>query len=150
KDLRLLVQCFPDYEAAWAVKADLCRQARLAAEEAHARCRLLELLGKEHDPALAQRHGLVKRVATGQVIRTAPVAVDTQLYVGTTSGWLHEFDLRDLAFVHKSEMPAAVVALSAKPQLEVAFEDRTKGEVRGELPTAGRWANIHAGRAGPV
>src|SRR5262249_5252563 len=149
-DLRRLLQIFPDYEAAWTVKVDLCRQAQHALEEAHARCRLLELTGKEHDPALEERYGLVKRAATGQVIGTPPVALDEQLYVGTTDGWLHEFDLRELAFVHKGEVLSAVVALSSKTQLHIALEDRSKAELKGELPTAARWASNHAGHPGPV
>ena len=93
--LRKLLEEFPEFIPALEAKAELCRKADLAFEEIDARCRLLELTGKETDPWL--RSGSAwSGIATGQQIKALPILVGDRLYVGTLGGWMYAIDVRTL------------------------------------------------------
>jgi outer membrane protein assembly factor BamB len=147
KELDAVLRDFPEFQPAWAARVDLCRLDRRPWQEVEARCRLLELTGKEVDPVLREKYGLVKRFATGQNIRTGLVRFQDALYFGTEAGYVFELDTRCLEIVEKKEHQAAVLSLSPAGKLRAHFDDRSSGDV-AEFPgviAMKRVADLHNG-----
>jgi outer membrane protein assembly factor BamB len=150
KELDAVLHDFPEFQPAWAARVDLCRLDKRSWQEVEARCRVLELTGKETDPVLHEKFGLVKRIATGQNLRTSLVRLQDSLFFGTEAGFVFELDTRSLDIVEKKEQPAAVLSLTPTGKLKAHFDDRSAGDV-AEFPGESaikRIADRHNGALG--
>src|SRR5262249_15422724 len=96
KELDAVLSDLPEFQPALAAKVELCRLDKRPWQEVEARCRLLELTGKETDPVLREKFGLVKRIATGQNVRTGLIRSQDSLFFGTEAGFVFELDIRSL------------------------------------------------------
>lgn len=147
KELDAVLRDFPEFQPAWAARVELCRLDNRPWQEVEARCRLLELTGKETDPVLHEKFGLVKRFATGQNIRTGLVRFEDALFFGTEAGYVFELDTRRLEIVDKKEHPAAILSLTPTGKLSAHFDDRSSDDVAefpGEIAIK-RIADMHNG-----
>ncbi|HKB00862.1 MAG TPA: PQQ-binding-like beta-propeller repeat protein, partial [Gemmataceae bacterium] len=117
----------PDRADAWLLKAQLSKAAGLAFDEVAARCRHLELTGRDSSPELRERWGLVKRISTGHDLRADLKAAGNTVYAGTAAGWLYRIDTRSLE-VEKKEYPGPVNWMSATAGVKAMF-DRTWQEL---------------------
>jgi outer membrane protein assembly factor BamB len=147
KGLDSVLRDFPEFPPGWAARVELCRLDNRPWQEVEARCELLELTGKEADPSLHERFGLVKRVATGQNVRTGLVRFQDSLFFGTAAGYVFELDTHCLEIIGKNEQPAAVLSLTATGKLNARFDDRTSGDV-AEFPGEGAIKGIAAKHTG--
>ncbi|MFO0796616.1 MAG: PQQ-binding-like beta-propeller repeat protein [Gemmataceae bacterium] len=116
----------PERAEAWAVKADASRAAGRPADEVAARCRVLELTGRDSSPELRERWGLLKRVATGHDLRADVQTAGDTVYAATASGAVLTIDARTLA-AERSELPATALGLTATTAVKAHFfEGRTQ------------------------
>jgi hypothetical protein len=124
--LQLLLREFPEFAQGWDVKAEVCRRLGRAAEEVEARCRHMELTGRDTDLILLERHGLVKRIAAGSAIAAPLAQLGDSIFAGTQGGWLYEIDTRTLEVAAKSEHPAAIRHLKQTGTILAGLDDRTE------------------------
>jgi hypothetical protein len=154
-DLDGLLDLAPERAEAWAARADLCRAGGHEAGEVAARCRVLELTGRDADPELRARWGLLKRVATGHDLRADLKAAGDTVYAGTAAGWVLAIDTRTLA-VERTEHPAAVARLSGAEGVTAHFYGGPPKALGGRsdddppAPVKGpREWNVYSGYDGP-
>jgi len=110
-ELAELLDADPERAEAWTLRADLSRAAGHPFDEIAARCRHLELTGRDTSPELRERWGLVKRIATGNDLRADLKAAGGTVYAGTSAGRVLKIDTRSLA-VDRAEFPGTLGRLS--------------------------------------
>jgi outer membrane protein assembly factor BamB len=154
-DLDGLLAIAPEREEAWAVRADLARAAGRPLDEVAARCRVLELTGRDADPELRARWGLVKRIASGHDLRTDLKAAGDTVYAGTSAGWVYAINTRTLE-VERTEHPGTVARLALAAGVKAHFYGGPPQDLRGRSdddppsPVEGpREWNMSSGYDGP-
>ncbi|WP_202920610.1 tetratricopeptide repeat protein [Urbifossiella limnaea] len=120
----------PERTAAWAVMADVCRAADRPFDEIGARCRQLELTGRDSSPQLRERNGLLKRIATGHDLYSDVATTGDTVFAATVAGAALAVDVHTLA-VARTELPASSSGLSATTAVKAHFFGSPKTQ---ELP----------------
>jgi hypothetical protein len=124
----------PGRAAVWEVKADASRAADRPFEEIAARCRHLELTGRDSLPELRERVGLLKRFATGHDLCADVQTAGDAVFAATVSGAALAIDVHTLR-AERTELPASALALTATTGVKAHFfgdkaQDLTGGEDR--------------------
>ncbi|HYH65041.1 MAG TPA: PQQ-binding-like beta-propeller repeat protein [Urbifossiella sp.] len=121
-----LLKLDPERAEAWAVKADASRAADRPSEEVAARCRHLELTGRDSSPELRERIGLLKRIATGHDLTSDLGTSGDAVYAVTVSGAALAIDVHTLR-AERTELPASSSGLSATTVVKAhMFDSRTQ------------------------
>jgi len=127
-----LLKLDPERAEAWAVKADASRAADRPFDEIAARCRVLELTGRDSSPELRERCGLLKRIATGHDLTCDLGTAGDAVYAVTVSGAALAIDVHTLR-AERTELPAASSGLSATTVVKAhMFGDRTQELTAGD------------------
>lgn len=121
---RELCDANPEDAPAWELAAAYARAADRPDDEVATRCRVLELTGRDQDPVLRQRWGLLRRIATGHDLTAPARLLGDTLYLGTCSGGWRGIDTHSLEVVERRDLPAALALTTLSSSLQGFFSDR--------------------------